>query len=268
MSLIDISKWNGSINWSKVKAAGVDGVIIRCGVGQTGIDTKFKDNITGALNAGIKVGVYTYSKAKSESGAIAEAKNTLSAISAYKDKLYYPVFIDLEQKGTESYSKTVANAFQKVIKDAGLKTGIYCSSSWRKSYLSGVSAQYWWIAQWSSKQPSNCNFWQYSSTGKVSGISGDVDLDKVISYQPSPAPAPTPSGGKFTVEVRTIYYRATGVMTGNDVKSVQAIIGATQDGMFGKKSRDKLIAWQKAHGLTADGMFGPKCYAYAFKIGS
>ena len=73
------------------------------------------------------------------------------------------------------------------------------------------------------------------------------------------------------MEVRTIYYRATGVMTGNDVKSVQAIIGATQDGMFGKKSRDKLIAWQKAQGVAAvgqpDGMFGPKCYAYAFQSG-
>lgn len=270
MSLIDVSKWNGSINWNTVKANGVDGVIIRCGVGQTGIDTKFKENITGAIKAGLKVGVYTYSKAKSESGAIAEAQNTISAIAPYKDKLYYPVFVDLEQSGTESYSKTVAKAFCQTIKSNGYRSGIYCSSSWRKSYLSGVSADYWWIAQWSSKQPSNCNFWQYSSTGTVKGISGNVDLDKVISYQPSPAPAPTPtpSGGTFTVEVRTIRYRSTGVMTGNDVKSVQAIIGATQDGQFGKKSEAKCKEWQKVHGLTADGMFGPKCYAYAFKIGN
>lgn len=84
----------------------------------------------------------------------------------------------------------------------------------------------------------------------------------------TPTPTPTPSGGTFNVEVRTIRYRSTGVMTGNDVKSVQAIIGATQDGQFGKKSEAKCKEWQKAHGLTADGMFGPKCYAYAFKIGS
>ena len=263
MSLIDISKWNGSINWSKVKAAGVDGVIIRCGVGQTGIDTKFKENITGAIKAGLKVGVYTYSKAKSESGAIAEAQNTISAIAPYKDKLYYPVFVDLEQSGTESYSKTVAKAFCQTIKSNGYRSGIYCSSSWRKSYLSGVSADYWWIAQWSSKQPSNCNFWQYSSTGTVKGISGNVDLDKVISYNPEPSPAPTPSGGTYEVEVRTIYYRSTGVLTGEDVKSVQKIVGATADGQAGKKTDAAIRAYQKKNGLKVDGYFGPACWKFA-----
>lgn len=259
--LIDISKWNGDINWSKVKAAGVDGVIIRCGVGTSGVDTKFTTNIKGAINAGIKVGVYTYSKAKTIAAANAEAKNTISAVAPYKNDLYYPVFIDLEQSGTESASKTVAKNFMQTMKDAGYKTGIYCSSSWRKSYLSGVSADYWWIAQWSSKQPANCNFWQYSAKGSVSGISGDVDLDKVISY--SPTPSPTPSGGEFEVQCRTIYYRSTGVLTGEDVKSVQKIVGATADGQAGKKTQAAIIAWQKKNGLTADGYFGPKCWEFS-----
>lgn len=258
--LIDISKWNGDINWSKVKASGVDGVIIRCGVGQTGVDTKFKTNIDNALKVGMKVGVYTYSKAKTESGAIAEAKNTLSAIAPYKGKLYYPVFVDLEQSGTGPYSKTVANAFTKIIKEAGYTSGIYCSSSWRKTYLSGVKAECWWIAQWSSTQPS-CDIWQYSSKGKVNGISGDVDMDKDISYKPTPAP--TPSGGTYEVKVRTIYYRSSGVLTGEDVKSVQKIVGATADGQAGKKTDAAIRAWQKKNGLAVDGYFGPKCWDYA-----
>lgn len=257
--IIDISKWNGSINWSKVKASGVNGVIIRCGVGQSGVDTMFKTNIAGALAAGLKVGTYTYSKSSTKDGAIAEAKNTIAAVSPYKEKLYYPVFIDVEQSGTEKASKTVVTAFMETVKQAGYKTGVYCSSSWRKTYLSGVSADCWWIAQWSSKQP-DCNIWQYSSNGKVNGITGAVDLDKVISYAPSPAPEPKQED--YEVLVRTLYYRPGNIMTGNDVGTVQDIVGATIDKSFGPATEKAVKTWQKAHGLAADGYFGPACWAY------
>ena len=262
--LIDISKWNGEINWTKVKAAGVDGVIIRCGVGQTGVDTKFKANIENALKVGMNVGVYTYSKAKTESAAITEAKNTLKAIEPYKGKLYYPVFVDLEESGTGPYSKVVANAFTKVIKEAGYTSGIYCSSSWRKTYLSGVTAECWWIAQWSSKEPS-CDIWQYSAKGKVNGISGDVDMDKNISYKPAPVPTPTPtpSGGTYEVKTETLYYRPGNIMQGQNVKSVQAIVGVTQDGKFGVKTRDAVKAYQKKYKLKQDGYWGPECWQFA-----
>lgn len=266
--IIDVSKWNGTINFTKVKSSGVDGVIIRCAVG-TGTDTKFTTNIKNALSAGLKVGVYVYSNATSESQAISEANHALEILAPYVGKLYFPVFIDSEEDKTKNYAQKTCQAFvNRINQDGRFKAGVYASSSWFKTYIKSISGSYTkWIAQWGSKQPS-CDIWQYSSTGSVSGISGNVDLDKVISYNPTPTPTPTPSGGTFNVEVRTIRYRATGVMTGNDVKSVQAIIGATQDGQFGKKSEAKCKEWQKAHGLTADGMFGPKCYAYAFKIGT
>ena len=266
--LIDVSKWNGNINWSKAKSGGVDGVIIRCAVG-TGTDTKFYSNIDGALAAGIKVGVYVYSKAKGADQAISEAEHALTILKPYEGKLYYPVFIDSEENSTKAYAKASCQAFiNKIINDGRFRAGVYCSSSWFKSNIKSLSGNYTkWIAQWSSKQPS-CDIWQYSSTGSVSGISGDVDLDKVISYNPEPSPAPTPSGGDFDVAHRTIYYREGNVMTGNDVKSVQAIIGTKQDSMFGKKSKEALLKWQRANGLKVDGYFGDQCYNYAFKQGN
>lgn len=261
--LIDISKWNGDINFSKVKASGVDGVIIRATVGQTGIDTKFYTNIDKALASGLNVGVYCYSKATSADGAKAEANHTLLVLKNYVGKLYYPVFIDSEQNNTANYAKTTVQAFVDTINaDGRFKAGVYCSSSWFKTYIKSVSGNYTkWIAQWSSTQPS-CDIWQYSSKGKVNGISGDVDLDKVISYTPTPTPTPKPSGG-IEVTTRVIYYRKGNLMTGQDVKSVQAIVGATQDGTCGPKTDTKIRAYQKANGLTQDGKFGPACWQYA-----
>lgn len=260
--LIDVSKWNGNINWTKAKSGGVDGVIIRCAVG-TGTDTKFYSNIDGALAAGIKVGVYVYSKAKGADQAVSEAEHALTILKPYEGKLYYPVFIDSEENSTKAYAKASCQAFiNKIINDGRFRAGVYCSSSWFKTNIKSLSGNYTkWIAQWSSKQPS-CDIWQYSSTGSVSGISGDVDLDKVISYNPEPTPTPTPSGG-IEVTTRVIYYRKGNLMKGQDVMSVQAIVGATQDGTCGPKTDTKIRSWQKAHGLKVDGMFGPACWQFA-----
>jgi GH25 family lysozyme M1 (1,4-beta-N-acetylmuramidase) len=261
--LIDVSKWNGNINWTKAKAGGVDGVIIRCAVG-TGTDTKFYSNIDGALAAGIKVGVYVYSKAKGADQAVSDAEHALTILKPYEGKLYYPVFIDSEENSTKSYAKTTCQAFiNKINNDGRFRAGVYCSSSWFKSNIKSLSGNYTkWIAQWSSKQPS-CDIWQYSSTGSVSGISGDVDLDKVISYNPEPTPTPTPPSGGIEVTTRVIYYRKGNLMKGQDVKSVQAIVGATQDGTCGAKTDKAIRAYQKAHGLKQDGMFGPACWQFA-----
>ena len=260
--LIDVSKWNGNINWTKAKSGGVDGVIIRCAVG-TGTDTKFYSNIDGALAAGIKVGVYVYSKAKGADQAVSEAEHALTILKPYEGKLYYPVFIDSEENSTKAYAKASCQAFiNKIISDGRFRAGVYCSSSWFKTNIKSLSGNYTkWIAQWSSKQPS-CDIWQYSSTGSVSGISGDVDLDKVISYNPDPTPTPTPSGG-IEVTTRVIYYRKGNLMKGQDVMSVQAIVGAVQDGTAGPKTGIKIRAYQKAHGLKQDGMFGPACWQFA-----
>ncbi len=149
MKVIDVSKWQGSIDWSKVD---VDGAIIRIGVGTS--DAKegyWKKNIEGCVKNGIPYGVYLYSKAKSVSEAKAEANFALKQIKGYS--LSFPVFFDTEEKGTESASKECAEAFCKAIADAGYKAGIYCSESWFNSFIKSTIYSPW-IAKYSSNAPS------------------------------------------------------------------------------------------------------------------
>lgn len=174
VKVIDVSKWQGSIDWSKVDA---DGAIIRIGVGTS--DAKegyWKQNIAGCEKYNIPFGVYLYSKAKSTSEAKAEANFTLSQIKGHT--LSLPVFFDAEEKGTESVSKECADAFCKVITDAGYKAGIYCSESWFNSFIKATVYSPW-IAKYSTKTPSigqEMIGWQYTSKGSVNGIKGNVDI--------------------------------------------------------------------------------------------
>ena len=217
--LIDVSKWNGKINFNKVKNSGVvDGVIIRCAVG-TGTDKKFYDNIDGALANNIRVGVYVYSTATSESGAIEEAKHALDILSKYEGKLFYPVFIDSEESGTEKYAKKTCQAFVDYINNDGrFQTGVYASASWFKTYIKSISGEYTkWLAQWGSKQPS-CDIWQFSSTGTIDGISGNVDLDKDISFKPRPTPKP--EGKIFDMKLQELHHGDEGIL----VRTVQRIL--------------------------------------------
>lgn len=197
--IIDVSEWNGSIDWKKVKAAGVEGAIIRCGIGKTKDDKKFQTNIKGAISAGVKVGMYLFSYAKDEAGAKAEATHAVRLAEPFKNDLYFPIFIDCEEPSTAKYSKITATAFCKAVEAAGFKAGIYASSSWWKSYLSGVNSWTKWVAQWGSKKPSGADIWQYSESGKVSGISTNVDLDKNISYNPD-----KPTGSCYMFDVTTV----------------------------------------------------------------
>lgn len=187
---IDVSKWNGSIDWNAVKASGVEFVIIRCGfrgssVGGLVEDTMFKKNIQGATNAGLKVGVYFFSQAINEVEAVEEASACLSLVSGYK--LAYPIFIDTEacngraDKIDKATRTAVCNAFCQTIRNGGYKAGIYASKSWfiDKINTSSLSGNTIWVAQYATAltYTGHYDMWQYSSKGKVSGISGDVDLN-------------------------------------------------------------------------------------------
>lgn len=125
---IDVSKWNGTINWSKVKASGVDYAIIRAGYGTDTVDPMFKTNIEGAIKAGVKVGVYWFSYASSPEKAKIEAQKCLEVIAPYKNNISYPVFFDFEQSSadwvkktynitvTKSLGTSMANAFMDAVK--------------------------------------------------------------------------------------------------------------------------------------------------------
>ena len=190
---IDVSKWNGSIDWNAVKNSGVSFVIIRCGYrgSSTGVlveDPKFKANIQGAKNAGLKVGVYFFTQAVNEVEAVEEASMVIGLVNGYG--LSYPVFIDTEGSGgrADGLDKTtrtaVIRAFCETIKNAGLTPGVYASKSWYNDKLSysTLSGYRIWLAQYASA-PTFANrydIWQHSEKGSVNGISGKVDMN--ISY--------------------------------------------------------------------------------------
>lgn len=190
---IDVSAWQKDIDWEKVKAAGVEFAILRCGYrgSKTGAlveDSYFYKNLTGAKEAGVQVGVYFFTQAITETEAVEEASMVLALIG--DTELEYPIFIDTENtngraddidKGTRT---AVCDAFCKTIEKAGRKAGIYASRSWFNNKLNDdkLSDHYRWVAEYASTTAYKKRYemWQYTSSGSIDGIKGRVDLD--ISY--------------------------------------------------------------------------------------
>ena len=190
---IDVSKWNGTIDWTAVKNSGVNYVIIRCGYrgSSTGAlveDPKFKTNIQGANAAGLKVGVYFFSQAVNKAEAVEEASMTIELIKKYK--ISYPVFLDVEGSGgrgdkIDKATRTdVIKAYCETVQNAGYTAGVYANKSWLNDKIdAGQLSKYKiWLAQYAAAPTytGRYDMWQYKSTGKISGISGNVDLN--ISY--------------------------------------------------------------------------------------
>ena len=188
---IDVSKWNGNIDWAAVKNSGVNFVIIRCGYrgsseGALIEDSKFKSNIKGAQDAGLKVGVYFFSQAVNEVEAVEEASMVISLIKGYS--LSYPVYLDVEKSNGRgdgiSNDQRTANikAFCGTIANAGYSVGVYSNKTWftEKMNVSQLGSYNIWLAQYKSAMEysaSKVNMWQYTSKGKVTGISGNVDMN-------------------------------------------------------------------------------------------
>lgn len=184
---IDVSYYQGNIDWTKVAKAGYDFAILRAGYGKeiSQKDSKFEEYYGGCKNNGIPCGVYWYSYALTPSEAKTEAKVCLEAI---KGKTFeYPIYIDLEEKdqfatGKENCS-AIVEAFCSVLEDAGYFAGLYCSTYYLNNYITdSVKNKYVvWCAQYNNSctYSGNYGIWQYgvSEKGAVSGISGQCDLD-------------------------------------------------------------------------------------------
>lgn len=182
--IIDVSKWQGEINWRLV-ATQVEGAILRAYNG-TKEDETFVRNINGCITCGIPVGVYYYSKSKSSAQLKKEVTAFDKIISKYKDTLSLGVFIDLEEKGTEAQASANATEFISFMTEKGYgKVGVYASESWYKTYLKGVDIPYKWVAKWTAKKtlPSVDGLYlhQYTSKGSVNGITGNVDMSNLVT---------------------------------------------------------------------------------------
>lgn len=179
LKVIDVSYHNGTIDWEKVKAAGINGAILRCGYGmdQTDQDDKqYRRNADECTRLGIPFGIYLYSYADSIEKSKSEAQHALRLAKGYK--LSYPIYYDLEQAGTESGAIERARVFCEAIEAAGYWAGIYANKHWWDNYLTGLTEYTRWIARYNNTLGmDNVDMWQYTSDGSVAGISGRVDLN-------------------------------------------------------------------------------------------
>ena len=191
---IDVSEWQGSIDWEEVSKTGISFAIIRCGFrgikgSQIYEDAKFKENMEGAIKAGLNVGVYFFGTARNNEEAIEEAEFVISLIQDYE--LSYPVVYDIETvnegrlKGvrTESITDSILT-FTETVSQYGYDTMIYSNKNTftNKLYTGKFAGKLIWLAHYVPKTnyTGEYNMWQYTKEGKVNGIKGNVDLN--ISY--------------------------------------------------------------------------------------
>lgn len=193
---IDVSRWNEEINWNKVKDAGIKYAIIRAGyrgsvTGTLVEDWYFKENVEGAAAAGIPVGLYFFTQATNEVEAVEEASMVLTLCKDYD--ITYPIFIDTEGAGgngradaLDTKTRTaVCLAFCETLRRAGYEAGIYASRNWfNKNIDTSVLTDdiYIWLAEYGDAvtYDKKYHIWQYTSSGRVLGIEGRVDLN--LSY--------------------------------------------------------------------------------------
>ena len=187
---IDVSEHQGRIDWNAVKASGIDFAILRVGFGAPSwggrVDYQFNRNISECERLGIPYGVYVYSYAFDNQQAADEASMVIDCLSGHNPRL--PVYYDLEDKtiiadGRQSGIASRAQTFCNKISSAGYKPGIYANLNWFNNILTDpvFKSSSWdhWIAQYNSQchYTGSYSFWQYTSRGKVSGISGNVDMN-------------------------------------------------------------------------------------------
>lgn len=197
---IDVSCFNGHIDWSMVKSQGIDFAIIRLGgrgwsSGSVYEDTFILEHMQGAKNAGIKVGVYFYSMAINPVEAVQEASVVLEKLNGAH--LDYPIFIDMEYSGSYPNGRAdklptaqrveIANAFCRTVASSGYSAGIYASESFMRSELDygSLSRYSYWLANYTENNalPSfsgKYDIWQFTNGGQIGGISGPVDMNVIF----------------------------------------------------------------------------------------
>ena len=232
---IDVSKWNGAIDWPTVANYGMGFAILRITEKGNVIDSTFEVNYKGCTANSIPVGVYKYSYAVNVSEIQYEAKKVIEVLNGRK--LDYPVFLDIEDKCQENLSKhlmmRMINAFREIIIKAGYQFGIYCGYSWYQYQLPEDAKKYdCWLAAYPSQDDGTMQIrlkpaagigWQYSSKAKIPGIAGTVDRN--VFYKDYTAAVKNENKGETTMD-----------------KAIEKIIliAKNEEGYLEKKSNSQL----------------------------
>jgi len=191
---IDMSQWQGNVNWKKIKDAGVDFVMLRLGYGKgrygsssCTMDPKFQSYVEGAKKVGIPIGIYFYSYATTPKQAEAEAQFTIENLQGID--IEFPIAYDIEdamilEKTSKATRTEMARTFMETIEAAGYTPMFYCNQNWYDNYLnsSELSEYEFWFAKYTYVEPDrtlyNYGMWQATSTQKMNGITENtVDLN-------------------------------------------------------------------------------------------
>lgn len=270
---IDVSSYNGTIDWAKVKRAGCKHAVLKITKKNLSADSQFAANISGCKAKSIPYSVYRYVYESTETAAKKAAKAVVALLDANNAAPGTIVWWDVEDSSIQNAAKTTLTASvlaaQKVIENAGYSFGVYCGLYWYKSVLqTGKLTCPFWIARYpntnntpfgtapdEAKRPVIKHAlwgWQYSSKGAINGINHATDLNEIYSLPSLSAPAAYP------VPVRTLRKGSKG----DDVKWLQARLNAygahlATDGAFGKLTDSAVRSFQEKKGLTIDGIVGP-----------
>lgn len=284
---VDVSTWQGTIDWNKVKADGIDFAMIRAGYGMNNIDQQFKANALGAIKAGVHIGFYWFSYAYTAAMARAEADYLCDAVEALGLPIMFPLAFDYEYDSDlkakkEGYSPDIvaqADAFLARIEERGFYAINYTNLDYLNRGFSKLSQFDLWLAHWGVDSPSkSCGIWQYGSDGVVDGISGRSDVD--MAYYDYPAIMTRTGLNGLTKEeidaivVPVVVYpyglaSATSgyVRFGKRHDGVKAIQYALEnlgysvgsygiDGEYGHDTEDAVKRFQEARGIKVDGIVG------------
>lgn len=215
---IDVSKWNGAIDWSKVKQAGIEFALIRCSVGDDDVkqdDAYFAQNVKGCEDNNIPYGIYIYSFATNTEMAKSEVQHVLRLIKDTPAKPALPIYYDIEDDTQKNLSAStlgdIAETFCNEIIKAGYKVGVYSNLYWWNNKLTDKRFNNWdkWVAQYNSNcdYSSPYNIWQFTEAGTIAGISGKADVNILLARECSV------SG--HTYAVQSILKKASMTQSGN-----------------------------------------------------
>lgn len=259
----DISNWQGKISvdrFKKAKAAGYSFAIIRCGFAANdpvNKDAAFETNYKNAIKAGLNVGLYYYSKARTVAAARKEANYCLKLINGRA--LHYPIYIDFEDKVQANLGKTlsasICNAFCEVIEREGYAAGVYANWNYLTNKIGTISAKYdIWLAQYpTATYKGKYTMHQHSDKGTVPGIGSPIDVN-TATLKPASWPKNLPKYPAENLRKGDAGYQVIKLQ-----RCLNQLINAKLDvdGVFGPATEKSVKRLQNKYGLEVDGIVGP-----------